>query len=319
MSGGELRSRGVKLDEVTVFYGEVVGLSRVSLELEPGVTGIVGPNGSGKSTLMKVMTGLIAPVEGKIEILGGNPFSDPDVRKRISFVPALECFHQTLSGKRNLEVVFMAHGHSGEESRRLAVQALEISGLTKDGKRRYGTWSRGMRQRLKLGLALVGETQVVLLDEPFLGVDPPSRRFLRGLIRQLGDSGRTVLVSSHVLHEVEALTDRVGILAHGRLLGYGRIDRLLRELRDRHPHRIRLEADNVRRLAEALIAREYVSEVRLVKADCVEFVTSRPESSYHELPALVSETGVLIRVVETHDNGLEAVFRHITAAGSQRL
>ena len=160
--------------------------------------------------------------------------------------------------------------------------------------------------------------ELVLLDEPFLGVDPPSRRFLRGLIKELGDSGRTVLVSSHVLHEVEALTDRVGILAHGRLLGFGRIQELLNELRDRHPHRIRLVTDDPRRLAELLVHRDYVSELRVGDGE-VEFISKRPEASYAELPVLVAESGVLIRRVEALDNGLDAVFRHITAAGSRRL
>ncbi len=309
----------VKLAGVSVFYGEVLGLSRVDLNLAPGVTGIIGPNGSGKSTLMKVLTGLIPPDEGQIRILGDNPFTEASVRQQIGFVPALECFHSELSGRRNLIAAFLSHGHSGKESKELAVKALECSGLTADGDRRYSTWSRGMRQRLKLGLVLAEERPLVLLDEPFLGVDPPTRRQLRQQILGLGKAGRTVLVSSHVLHEVEALTDRVGVLAHGRLLGFGRIADLLESLRDRHPHRVRLKLKGARKLAAALTALPHITEIKLGTEDEIEFVSERPETIYRELPGLVAETGCLIRRMETLDNGLAAVFRHVTAPGGDQL
>ncbi|MBN2170113.1 MAG: ABC transporter ATP-binding protein [Candidatus Krumholzibacteriota bacterium] len=309
----------VQLDGASVFYGEVVGLSRVSLSLAPGITGIVGPNGSGKSTLMKVVTGLMPPDEGSVRVLGEAPFTSHAVRCRIGFVPALECFHENLSGRRNLEATFMAQGLDAAAARERAGAALDLSGLTADGRRRYGAWSRGMRQRLKLGLTLAGDQDVVLLDEPFLGVDPPSRRQLRRLVLKLGEAGRTVLVSSHVLHEVEALTDRVGVLAHGRLLGFGKVGELLEALRDRHPHRVRLGAVEPRRVAAALMGRHHVREVKVIGEDAVEFVTARPDLAYRELGHLVGETGVAIHRVETLDAGLEAVFRHVTEAGSRRL
>jgi len=175
-----------------------------------------------------------------------------------------------------------------------------------------------MRQRVKLGLALVAETELVLLDEPFLGVDPPSRKELRETILKLGASGRTVLVSSHVLQEIESLTDRVGVLAHGRLLGFGRVETLLKDLRDRHPHRLHLQADDPRRLGSALLELPHVLEVK-VSEEWVECVTSRPEAAYRELPALVVRVGTPVRRVETLDNTLEAVFKHVTSVGTHRL
>ncbi len=309
----------VTLTGVSVFYGEVVGLSRVDLALKAGITGIVGPNGSGKTTLMRVLSGLLEPKEGSARVLGRNPFASAEVRARIGFVPATECFYESLSGRRNLEVGFLAQGLLRAEARARARKALEMVGLVRDSGRRYGTWSRGMRQRLKLGLTLASEAHVVLLDEPFLGVDPPTRRQLKGIILELGRTGRTVLVSSHVLHEVESLTDRVGVLAHGRLLGYGRVDSLLRQLRDRHPHRILLLVDDPRTFASALMGLPHVSELRVVGENTLEFVTTRPEVAYRELAELIVRTGILVRRVETLDNTLEAVFRHVTAAGSQRL
>lgn len=312
-------SMPVRLDNVSVFYGEVVGLSRVTLELPPGITGIVGPNGSGKSTMMRSLTGLVAPSEGTVEVLGGNPFVSEKIRDRITFVPASECFVDGMSARKNLEVAFLAKGHLRGAAREYADRALDLVHLTEHGNRRYGTWSRGMRQRLKLGLAFVTDSDLVLLDEPFLGVDPPSRVDLRNTIERLATGNRAILISSHVLHEIESLTNRVGVLAHGRLLGYGEIETLLRELRDQHPHKISLESDAPRRLAAHLLESVHVSELRLVGDSRLEFVTFHPETAYRELAQAVVATGSVIRTLEAPDNTLEAVFTHVTEAGTRRL
>ena len=309
----------VELSGVSVFYGEVVGLSNVSLTLPPGITGIVGPNGSGKTTLMRILCGLLDPLEGSVRVLGGEPFHDALVRTRIALVPASSSFHDDLSARRNLQVAFLARGKSGGEARTLAERALELTRLTSVAGQRYGTLSRGTRQRVKLGLALAADAELVLLDEPFLGVDPPNRRALRDIIFDLGTSSRTVLVSSHVLHEIESLTDRVGVLAHGRLLGFGRIESLLRDLRDRHPHRIEVQVEEARRLASLLLALPHVREIRVLAGDRIEFVTDRPEVAYRELPGLVTASGTAVRRLEALDDGLEAVFRHVTEAGTKRL
>jgi len=316
MSGPDVRA---VLDGVSVFYGEVVGLSKVDMELKPGITGIVGPNGSGKTTMMRVLIGLIDPREGTTWVLGRSPFFDASVRSRITFVPASENFYPGLTGRKNLEVAFMAQGRDRSAARDLARRGLELVELVEDGSRRYGTWSRGMRQRLKLGLALAGDSEVVLLDEPFLGVDPPSRSALRQHVMDLGAQGRTVLVSSHVLHEVEALTDLVGILAHGRLLGFGKVHTLVRKIRDDHPHRVVLEVDEPRKLGQALLGLSHIRELKVTDNESLEFVTVDPESAYRELPRLVIETGVVVRRVESMDHSLEAAFTHVTAVGSRRL
>jgi ABC-2 type transport system ATP-binding protein len=307
------------LDGVSVFYGEVVGLSGVDLELRPGITGLVGPNGSGKTTMMRVLVGLISPEEGRVQVLDHSPFLDAEVRSRITFVPAGESFFPGLSGLKNLEVAFMAQGRHRSAASELARQALELVGLVEDGKRNYGTWSRGMRQRLKLGLALAGDSEVVLLDEPFLGVDPPSRHALREHVLALSRQGKTVLISSHVLHEIEALTELVGILAHGRLLGFGKVHELVGKIRDDHPHRVVLQVDDPRKLGQALLAIPHIRELKVLGDDSLEFVTIQPDAAYSDLPRLVVETGVVVRRVDSLDHSLEAAFKHVTAAGARRL
>jgi ABC-2 type transport system ATP-binding protein len=318
-TGGPDPAATVALGGVSVFYGEVVGLSDVTMSLGSGITGVVGPNGSGKTTMMRVLVGLIVPREGDVAVLGRSPFFDEKVRSRITFVPAGESFYPGLTGLRNLEVAFMAQGRGRNEAKGLARNALELVGLAADGGRRYSTWSRGMRQRLKLGLALAGDSEVVLLDEPFLGVDPPSRLALRDHVLELGRQGRTVLVSSNVLHEIEALTDLVGILAHGRLLGFGKVHTLVRKIRDDHPHRVVLQADDPRAMGQALLGLDHIRELKVIGEKTLEFVTIRPEKAYRELPQLVVKTGVAVRRVESLDHSLEAAFTHVTAAGSRRL
>jgi ABC-2 type transport system ATP-binding protein len=192
-------------------------------------------------------------------------------------------------------------------------------GLAGEAHRRYRAWSRGMRQRLKLALALVADVDIVLLDEPFLGVDPPNRVALRQHIHALGHLGRTVLMSSHLLHEVETITDQVAILAHGRMLGHGRVGALLAQLGRQHPQHIRIRGLDVRRLAAALVALPAVSSVELASADELELVTSDPDAVYAELPTLVVRTGTIVRSVGSEDDNLEALFRHVTQAGVARL
>jgi ABC-2 type transport system ATP-binding protein len=234
-------------------------------------------------------------------------------------VPAKESFYPSLSGRKNLEVAFMARGVDRNAARDLARRGLDLIGLTEHGERRYGTWSRGMRQRLKLGLALAGDSEVVLLDEPFLGVDPPNRKALREHVTALGREGRTVLVSSHVLNDVEALTDLVGILDHGRLLGFGQVGSLVRKIRDDHPHRVMLHVDDPRKMGRALLGLDHVRELKVTGPEALEFVTIQPEAAYRELPGIVVESGVIVRRVESLDQSLEAVFTHVTAVGSRRL
>jgi ABC-2 type transport system ATP-binding protein len=309
----------VRLEGVTVFYGEVMGLSGLSFDLAPGITGLVGPNGSGKSTLMRVITGLVRPREGRAEVLGGDPFQDDRVRARVALVPTGECFSEGATAFEAVRAAFLARGDLPQQAKLRAERAIVAAGLEDARHRAVGACSRGMRQRLKLGLAMELACPVVLLDEPFLGVDPPSRRRLRDLVQTLGSAGATVVIASHVLGEIESLTDQVLVLMRGRLLGAGTVGTLLRSLADRHPHRVELHGENLRALAAGLVGLDHVVAVEVAGPSSVRFLTNRPDTAYRDLARLVVATDAAVWRVESADDSLEALFRSLTQAGAQQL
>lgn len=309
----------IQVEQATVFYGEVVGLSRVTLSARPGILGLVGPNGSGKSTLIRVLTGCMASAEGRVRVLGQDPFTHASARQRIALVPTPECFSLLHTGRENAELAWLARGADRKQAADGARRTLEVAGLLADADRSYGAWSRGMRQRLKVGLALGFDADIVLLDEPYLGVDPPNRRRLRDLVVSLAEQGRTVLLASHVLTEVQSVTREIAVLMHGRLLGLGDVDDLMAALRDRHPHRIRVSADRPRALAAALVGLEHVARVEMLGDTDVELLSTRPDVAYRELARAIASTQVVVRQVRSDDDSLDAVFRSLTEAGARHL
>lgn len=308
-----------QLSGATVFYGDVVGLSRVDLTIGAGITGVVGPNGSGKSTMMRLLTGAVAPSEGQVTAFGRDPFTDPDARRRIALVPAHDCFWPRLSGRKNLELAFIGKGLEPAAAKKAAAEGLAIADLEEAADRDYATWSRGMRQRLKLGLALASDAALMLLDEPYLGVDPTSRRRIRQLVQRMANEGRAVVISSHVLSEVETLTDTVAILLRGRLLGHGALEDLAAALRRTHPVRIRLRGEGARALAPKIVEWPHVQSVQLEGDLAIELSTTDPESTYGALTALVAEAGVPVHELESPEASLDAIFSSLTEAGARQL
>ena len=301
----------ISLDNIMLVQGRVLALGGLSLRIPAGITGVLGPNGSGKTSLFRVLAGLVRPKAGQAHVLGADPYTDARTRGKIVLVPAVDFFDEKVSARKNIRLALMARGFKGSELLKRTEHALDTTELDDRANEAYGTWSRGMRQRLKLAYALATQADIYLLDEPLQGVDPPTRVAIRELIQTLGDQGRTVLIASHILHDVEQITDQVLLLANGRLLGHGRLGELLDRLRDQHPHRIRLFTDEPRKLAEALIGLKFVREVSLVSTKTVEFVTNRPKEAYAELPQLIRRQNALVWRVETKDNDLEALFDYM--------
>ncbi|MCZ6787866.1 MAG: ABC transporter ATP-binding protein [Planctomycetota bacterium] len=294
---------------VAKWYGDVIGLVDVSVELGAGVTALLGPNGAGKSTLLKLLTGQLQPSTGTVRVLGDDPFKKTRVHRRIGFCPEPDAFYESMSGRAFVTYLTRLHGFSHAEARRRADAAIETVGMEANAGRRIRTYSKGMRQRIKLAQAITHDPEILVLDEPLNGLDPLARRFIIELIRKLGESGTTVLVSSHILHEVEAMTRQVLLLYQGRVLADGTIEEI-RAYLDRYPHRIVVRSPGARELARTLLELPGVSGVQIEDgAVCVN--TGNPDEVFDRLPSLVLEENFEIEAVEATDVSLEAIFEYL--------
>jgi ABC-2 type transport system ATP-binding protein len=303
----------VELREVSKWYGHVIGVNRLSLRIYPGVTGLLGPNGAGKSTLLQLATGQLYPSQGEVLVLGRPAWNNPRLNRRIGLCPEQDAFYEWMTGLDFVRTCARLSGMGRAEAREAAEGALEAVGMTRNRDRAIKGYSKGMRQRTKLAQALVHDPEVLFLDEPLTGTDPVARRDIMDVIHGLAADGKSVLVSSHVLHEVEALTPTIVLLNRGRLVAEGHV-REIRDLIDKYPHHIVLVCDDYRRLAARLLAWEDVEGVRVMaKEGGVMVETRAPDAFYRRLPELSLEDGLAIREVYSDDDNLEAVFKYLVS------
>jgi ABC-2 type transport system ATP-binding protein len=300
----------IVLADVSKWYGQVLGVANVTLTVAPGITGLLGPNGAGKTTLMKLIAGLLRPSRGRAAIGDAAPWSDLAARRRLGYCPEHEGLYEELTGLEFVVAMAELAGLPRARARERAEAALVRLGLADAMNRRLGGYSKGMRQRAKLAQALAHEPDVLLLDEPLTGCDPIARESLIEEIRGLGAAGKTVLVSSHVLYEVEALTHDIVVMFRGRVLAEGDIYRL-RELIDEHPHRVHVECDRPRALAEALVGEDHVTRVAF-EDGAIEIETRVPDRLYDAIPAAALARGVKIGALTSPDNNLQSVFEYLT-------
>ena len=298
----------MSVQRVSKWFGDVVAVSDVSFHLGPGVTALLGPNGAGKSTMLRMIAGLTPASRGVIEVLGGDPRRQAEVRGRIGLVSQQE---QLFAEQRAVEFVELAGVLSGVANpNESAHRSLETVGLDPDDTRSISTYSKGMRQRVKVAQALVHEPALLLLDEPLTGLDPRQRVAMTQLIQHLGASGTCVIVSSHVLEEVERLGSNVLVIAQGRLAAQGDFH-AIRSLMDDRPHRIRVRTTNARVLAAALMTYGGISGVE-VKEDEVLFVDTNDVALFRKRvapTALYTQTPLL--EVQPLDDDLESVFKYL--------
>jgi len=297
----------IAVDVVSKFFGSVVAVSDVSFGIDQGVTALLGPNGAGKSTLFRMLCGLTPASRGSVSVLGADPRTDRDVRGRLSLVPQQDALFDHLSAGEFLEFAARTHAITNPEA--AAARALGLVDLADVGAKPVGQFSKGMRQRVKVAAALVNDPEVLILDEPLTGLDPVQRRHMITLFHQLGDEGRCVLVSSHVLDEVAKIGSRILVIAQGRLVASGDY-RDLRELMDDRAHRIRVGASDPRRLASALVERGLVSGLsiddRYVMVDTLDV-----DAFGRQVAALGVELGVRLTEVSPLDDDLESVFKYL--------
>jgi ABC-2 type transport system ATP-binding protein len=302
----------VEFDGVSKWYGNVIGLNKLTLRIPPGITGLLGPNGAGKSTLLQLATGQLRPSQGRVRVLGQHVWNNPALMRHVGLCPEQDAFYEWMTGLDFVRTCARLTG-MGASAAAAADRALALVGMTENSGRAIRGYSKGMRQRIKLAQALVHEPRVLFLDEPFTGTDPVARRDLQEVIRSLTAGGQSVLVSSHVLHEVEALTPNVVLLHRGRLVAEGNV-RQIRDLIDRHPHRIVLVCDDYRALAAKVVRWDDVEGVKVLRRERAVLVETRqPDAFYARLPALSLEDGTGLREVYSEDDNLEAVFKYLVS------
>lgn len=301
-------SAGVAFDGVSKWFGDVVAVSDVTFSVGPGVTALLGPNGAGKSTIMRMLAGLTRPSQGAVRVDGVDPARDPGAPSRIGLAPQQEGLFDFQSAQQFVETA--AALHRLPAPRESAADALRRVGMDPDDRRRLRTYSKGMRQRVKLAQAIVHSPSVIVLDEPLNGLDPRGRGELIALFRGLAAEGRSVIVSSHVLEEVERIGSEIVVIARGRLAAQGDF-RAIRALMDERPRRLRLRADDVRVLAARLIGDGLCSGVELTGADTAIVETANVVLFRGAVAPAAAACDTVLRELTPLDDDLESVFRYV--------
>lgn len=297
----------IDVSTLSKWFGPKVAVSEVTIGFGTGVTGLLGPNGAGKTTLMRVIAGLQRPSQGTVTVLGEDPRKTPSIYKSMALVPEDEAIYERLTARQFIMLAARLAKVDGPEMH--TTEVLETVGLTDSADRRLGGFSKGMRQRAKVAAALVSDPEVLLLDEPLNGADPVQRAALIKLFRQLGADGRTVIVSSHVLAEVERMAERVVAMVDGRLAAVGSVDTIRAAMTDK-PRQIFVECSNPRSLASALVQSEGVVGIH-VAGGGLRIEASDAGEVAMKLPHLAVEGSVTISRLEPADESLESVFRYL--------
>ena len=300
----------VSAEHLSKWYGQVIGLNDVSVDVPPGITGLLGPNGAGKSTFMKLITGQLKPSKGSVKVLGEPIWRNPHLYFQIGFCPEQDAFYERMTGLEWVTALVSLNGVGESAARDMSVRALETVGLSDAADKKIGAYSKGMRQRVKLAQALAHDPELLILDEPLSGMDPLVRRRTIRLIKDWGRSGKSVLVSSHILHEIESMTSNILLINQGRILAEGNVHQI-RDLIDEHPHTVFIRAENTRQLAREFLTDDQVLSLRFEDGGVV-VQTGRPDAFYARLTELAAsgELGTIDEVTSPDDN-LQAVFQYL--------
>jgi ABC-2 type transport system ATP-binding protein len=293
---------------VSKWYGPVIGINQVTLELRPGITGLVGHNGSGKSTLLRLAAGQMRPDLGSVQVAGQDAWS-AHAKRHLGYCPELDTFYEEMSGRRFVQTMAQLFGYPRAEALRRTEATLELVGMTDRAERRLAGYSKGMRQRIKLAQALLHDPELLILDEPLSGIDPIGRRESIDLFRELARRGKCLLISSHELEELEKLTDHVAIMAAGRIAAVGTLTQI-RDLLDDHPLSIRIASDQDRALAALLLDMEEV--VGVDRGDSHLLVRARnPRKFFQRLGELVIDRMIEVKHLETLDESTHDVLGYL--------
>ena len=301
--------------DVSKFYGEVLGVNRVNLSLPPGVTSLVGPNGSGKTTLMNLMTGLVRPTQGSITVLGLTPDQPEEFFRHVGYCTQFDSFPKGATGYQFIFDSLALRGLAGQQAHQLTLEAIERVGLTFAAGRKIAGYSKGMRQRIRLAQAIAHHPTVLVLDEPLNGLDPMARAESIALFQALGKEGMHVIISSHVLHEVDKISDRVVLMSFGYVVAEGQIQGVRSEVKE-HPMQILVRCQRPSLLAAKLFSQDHVVEAKLNNDSQGVLVRTRnADQFYLLLNRIVAEEGIGIEAVAPADDDVNSVYQYLIGSG----
>ncbi len=302
----------IVFDGVSKFYGEVLGVNRVQLSIPPGITGLVGPNGSGKTTLMNLMVGLLRPSGGTVRVLGMSADQPEQLFRRVGYATQYDAFPPGLTGFQLIESLLRVHGCDPRQAAALAWQALERVGMVEAAGRKVAAYSKGMRQRVKLAQAIAHQPTVLVLDEPLNGLDPMARAELIALLRELAAAGLFVVVSSHILHEVDLISDQVVMLNGGYVVAEGDIVGVRDEMEEQHPAQVLIRCDRPELLAARAFEQDHVVEARMLADRSGVLLRTRDAGRFYSmLNRVVVEQGLRVESVAPADADVEAVYQYL--------
>ncbi|HVG71321.1 MAG TPA: ABC transporter ATP-binding protein [Vicinamibacterales bacterium] len=300
----------VSTDHLSKWYGQVSGLNDVTVTVPAGITGLLGPNGAGKSTFMKLITGQLKPSKGAVRVLGEPIWGNPSLYQRIGFCPEQDAFYERMTGIDWVTALVRLNGLSADAARAAAERALDAVDLMDAANKKIGAYSKGMRQRVKMAQAIVHDPDLLILDEPLSGMDPIMRRRTIRQIKDWARAGKSIIVSSHILHEVEAMTSNILLINNGRILAEGNVHQI-RDLIDTHPHTVFIRVADPRALARTLLVEDGVISMRFEPGALV-VETARPDAFYARVTQMAAsgEAGAIDEVTSPDDN-LQAVFQYL--------
>ncbi len=305
----------IEATDCSKWYGQVLGVASINWHFRGGIVGLLGPNGAGKSTFMKMLVGLSTPSRGTLRVFGQDPFHQQAPRQRIGYAPEHEKTYDELSALELVTYLARLSGVPSNQARQAAHVALEKMGMTEHMLRPIKGFSKGMRQRTKLASAIVHQPELLILDEPLTGVDPMARIDIIERIKKLAANGTSVVISSHVLYEIEALTTDIVVIYRGQVLAEGNIYDI-RRLIDKHPHRIRIECDRPRVIAAAAASAAHITRIGFER-DAVVLETRDPDACYTLLGQTIVAEDLKISAMTSPDNNLSAVFDYLTSGGAE--
>jgi ABC-2 type transport system ATP-binding protein len=305
----------IVLEDVSKFYGEVLGVNRVNLSLAAGVTSLVGPNGSGKTTLMNLITGLVRPTQGRISVLGLTPDQPEEFFRHVGYCTQFDSFPKGVTGYEFIKNFLRLRGISGQEAHRLTLEAIERTGMANAAHRRIASYSKGMRQRIRLAQAIAHHPTVLVLDEPLNGLDPMARAESIALFEALGKLGLHVILSSHVLHEVDKISDRVVLMSYGYVMAEGQIHGVRSEVKE-HPMQILVRCTAPGLLASRLFSQDHVVEAKLNHDGKGLLVRTRDADQFYLLlNRIIVEERIDLEAVAPADDDVNSVYQYLIGGG----